>query len=135
MMKLSLVLATIGLAFLLLSAMPGLGAAPAAQPTAAMPAAATATPAAAPEADIAYGKALFSAKGCVTCHHHAALPGSGFGPGSTIPDLTTYRWEADYLRAWLKNPAAVRPDASMPNLGLKQDEIESLIAFLSAGAQ
>jgi cytochrome c2 len=116
-MKLSVVLAAIGLVLLLLSALPG-RAAPAAPVTPA-------------PADAAHGKALFSAKGCVTCHHHAAVAGSGtFGEGN--PDLTTYRWNADYLRTWLKDPAAVKPNTAMPNLGLKSDEIEALIAFLSA---
>ena len=61
------------------------------------------------------------------------FPGSGFGLKAIFPDLTTYRWSADYLRTWLKDPAAVKPGTDMPNLGLKRDEIEALIAFLSAG--
>ena len=131
MTKLSVVLAIIGLVFLLLSALPGqpaISVSPARPATAAPTAGA---PGAASEADIAYGKALFSAKGCATCHRHAAVSSSGFGPEGGIPDLTTYRWSADYLRTWLKDPAAVKPATSMPNLGLKRDEIEALIAFLS----
>jgi cytochrome c2 len=127
MAKLSVVLAVIGLAFLLLSALP-------AQPALSTTLAPTSLPAAAPNASaaqVAYGKALFSAKGCVTCHHHAAVPGSGaFGEGN--PDLTSYRWTAEYLHTWLKDPAALKPNATMPNLDLKLDEIEALIAFLSA---
>jgi len=124
MIKLSLVLAIAGLALLLMSALPG-QAAPAA------PTAVAISVSAAP-AEIAYGKALFSAKGCVSCHHHAAIAGSGtFGEGN--PDLTTNRWSVDYLRTWLQNPVAVKPNTYMPNLGLKRDEIEALIAFLSAG--
>jgi cytochrome c oxidase subunit 2 len=119
MIKLSLVLAIAGLALLLISAMPA-------------PSAAEAPPVAAPD-EIAYGRALFSAKGCATCHHHAAVAGSGaFGEGN--PDLTTFRWSADYLRTWLHDPAAVKPGTYMPNLGLKSDEIEALIAFLSSKA-
>ena len=132
MTKLSVVLAIIGLAFLLLSALPVPPAIPVVQappPTAAPTAAA---PSVASDAEIAYGQALFSAKGCVSCHHHAAVAGSGsFSEGN--PDLTTFRWSADYLRTWLQNPWAVKPATSMPNLGLKHDEIEALIAFLSAG--
>ena len=132
MTKLSVVLAIIGLAFLLLSALPVPPAIPVVQappPTAAPTAAA---PNVASDAEIAYGKALFSAKGCVSCHHHAAVAGSGtFSEGN--PDLSTFRWSADYLRTWLQNPGAVKPATSMPNLGLKHDEIEALIAFLSAG--
>jgi cytochrome c2 len=125
MIKLSAALAVIGLALLLLSALPGRAPAPAAQPIVVAQA-----PTASSQADVAYGKALFSAKGCVTCHHHAAFPGSGLG--GEFPDLTTYRWDADYLRTWLKDPAAVKPNTYMPNLGLNQAEIEALIAFLSA---
>jgi cytochrome c2 len=126
MMKLSVVLAIIGLALLLMSELPGQAA-----PSAPI-AMATSVSAASAPAEIAYGKALFSAKGCVTCHHHAAVAGSGaFGEGN--PDLTTNRWSADYLRTWLQNPAAVKPNTYMPNLGLKRDEIEALIAFLIAG--
>jgi cytochrome c2 len=133
MIKLSIALAVIGLALLLLSAMPGRAAVTTGAPVATAAPAAGA-PATASQADIAYGKALFSAKGCVTCHHHAAVAGSGtFGDGN--PDLTTYRWNADFLRIWLKDPAAVRPNTYMPNLGLKQDEIEALIAFLSTSAR
>ena len=132
MTKLSVVFAIIGLAFLLLSALPVPPAIPVVQappPTAAPTAAA---PSVASDAEIAYGKALFSAKGCVSCHHHAAVAGSGtFSEGN--PDLTTFRWSADYLRTWLKDPVAVKPNTYMPNLGLKRDEIEALIAFLSAG--
>jgi cytochrome c2 len=131
MMKLSFALATIGLALLLLSALPVPSATPAAQapsPTVAP----TAAPGAALQADIGYGRALFSAKGCATCHRHAAVSSSGFGLESGIPDLTTYRWSADYLRTWLKDPTAIKPATDMPNLGLKHDEIEALIAFLSA---
>lgn len=126
MMKLSIVLTVIGLALLLVSALPG-QAAPAV-PTAV----ATSVSTASTPDEIAYGKALFSAKGCVSCHHHAAIAGSGsFSEGN--PDLTKNRWSADYLRTWLQNPVAVRPTTRMPNLGLKRDQIEALIAFLSAG--
>jgi cytochrome c2 len=134
MIKLSIVLALLGLALLLFSVVPrpaATSSAPAARP--ALEPTASAPVAAAP-ADVEYGKALFSAKGCAICHGHAAVPNSGFGPESDIPNLTKYRWEADYLRAWLKNPAAIRANTDMPNLGLKHDEIEALIAFLSAGA-
>ena len=131
MIKLSIALAVIGLALVLLSALPGRALTPVAQPAA--PAASL--PAAPAPANAAYGKALFSAKGCATCHHHDAVPSSGLGPGGEFPDLTTYRWNADYLRTWLKDPSAVKPGTYMPNLELKQDEIEALIVFLSAGAK
>jgi cytochrome c2 len=132
MFKLSFTLAALGLAMLALSAMPG--GAPAAT-TSSSPATATTSSSPATTAalaDVDYGRALFSAKGCITCHRHAAVPGSG-GIGDTeVPNLTNYAANPEFLRTWLKDPQAVRPQTWMPNLGLKQDEIEALIAFLSA---
>lgn len=116
MFKLSLALALAGVALLLFASVPSQRAAPLAP---------------AVRSEAAYGKDLFVAKGCATCHQHAAVAGSGFGEGSDIPALTPYRWDAGYLRTWLKDPAAVKPATQMPNLGLKRDEIEALIAFLA----
>jgi cytochrome c2 len=121
MIKLSLALAAAGLALLVAA-----GAPSQASPT---PPAQGAAPPSMSDAD--YGQALFSAKGCAICHQHAAVAGSGFGPDSDIPALTPYRWTEDYLRTWLKDPAAIKPATQMPNLGLKRDEIEALIAFLA----
>jgi cytochrome c2 len=124
MLKLSFALATLGLALLVLSALPGRAATPGATVAASTPIVAV--------ADAQYGRALFSAKGCATCHHHGAVPGSGQIGGSDVPDLTHYPANAEFLRTWLKDPRAIRPNTWMPNLELKQDEIEALIAFLSA---
>lgn len=80
------------------------------------------------------GKALFSAKGCAQCHHHSAVAGSGKfagAYGATVPDLTTYRRDKEFLRRWLKDPSAVKPGTEMPTLGLSDAEIEALITFLS----
>jgi cytochrome c2 len=82
---------------------------------------------------VARGKALFSAKGCVMCHSHDAVnkgqPVFWSGEAST-PDLTVNQFTAEYLRSWLKDPASIKPNTSMPNLHLKLTEIEALIAFL-----
>jgi cytochrome c2 len=121
MIKLSVTLAALGLTMLALSALPG--RAPAVAPTQSQPAAL---------ANVDYGRALFSAKGCATCHHHAAVAGSGKLGGADVPDLTSYKPNPEFLRTWLKDPQAVRPQTWMPNLELKQDEIEALITFLSA---
>lgn len=125
MMKLSAALGALGLAMLLLSAVPW--------PAPATQAPAPAMPIAAVTGDPAYGKALFSAKGCVSCHFIAGIPGSGTFKGAA-PDLTHYRPNPDFLRQWLRAPSAVRPGTQMPTLGLSESEIESLIAFLSANA-
>lgn len=76
-----------------------------------------------------YGKALFSAKGCTGCHQHdEALSDSMTSSG---PDLTKRRFDPGYLRAWLADPVAIKPDTWMPNLELSADEIDGLIAFLN----
>ena len=82
------------------------------------------------------GKMLFVAKGCFMCHAHSNITRSGeysgaYGAGGA-PTLTPNKWDAAYLRTWLKNPKAVKPTTQMPNLELKDKEIESLVAFLTA---
>ena len=100
-----------------------------------------ATAAPTPTPNPAYlGRALFQAKGCTTCHRHAGLSIArvetrakvdlDLGQALGAPDLTHYWPDADFARRWLRNPAAVRPEAEMPNLGLSDAEIEALLAFL-----
>lgn len=75
------------------------------------------------------GAALFQAKGCPACHRHDALSNTGIST-EIGPDLTGYQPDPDFVRAWLRDPAAIRPDTAMPNLNLSEDEIEALVAFL-----
>jgi cytochrome c2 len=80
-----------------------------------------------------YGRDLFVAKGCVLCHVHDRVG----GPAASLsidygPELSTYRADPDYLHTWLKSPTAIKPETEMPELGLKKDEIEALIAFINA---
>jgi mono/diheme cytochrome c family protein len=86
--------------------------------------------------DAAYGKQLFSAKGCAQCHGHAAILGSGkFSnayPGNA-PDLTARPGDPEYQRAWLRDPKAIKPTTTMPNLLLSDVEIDALVAFLRSG--
>jgi mono/diheme cytochrome c family protein len=86
----------------------------------------------APLADSERGQRLFVAKGCLTCHVHADVEGSGLV--AVGPDLTGRRLPADYLRQFLANPAiAARSGApQMPNLDLKPQEIAALSAFITA---
>jgi cytochrome c551/c552 len=86
----------------------------------------------APLADSERGRRLFVAKGCLTCHVHADVEGSGLV--AVGPDLTGRRLPADYLRQFLANPAiAARSGApQMPNLDLEPQEIAALSAFITA---
>ena len=104
---------------------------------------ATAAPTPTPDpADL--GRALFQAKGCTTCHRHAGLSigrvetrakvDLDLGQALGAPDLTHYRPDAEFVRRWLRDPAAVRPQTEMPNLHLSDEEIEALLAFLQASS-
>jgi len=93
---------------------------------------AKAAPALAPLAE--QGRDLFIAKGCVMCHEHEAVNNlrhnlSGFIVG---PVLTNTSLTPDYLTKWLFKPNALKPNTEMPTLGLKEAEIEALVAFLTA---
>lgn len=85
---------------------------------------------------IALGKALFLSKGCYICHMHAEVYKSGqfqnSYPFGSAPNLTQRGLSAEYLQIWLKDPAAVKPQTTMPNLKLKGSEIRALAAFLTA---
>lgn len=86
------------------------------------------------------GLALFAAKGCTACHRQREALNHGY-PAPTItglaPDLTDLpvRFSPgpgtlNYLRRWLENPRAIKPDTEMPNLGLDDEEIDGLLRFL-----
>jgi mono/diheme cytochrome c family protein len=77
------------------------------------------------------GLRLFAAKGCVGCHRHVEVnpertPFNQF-------DLTGKRFAPEYLVKFLADPS-IKP-AEMPNLNLKQDEIEALAAFINKGGK
>ena len=83
-----------------------------------------------PQSKVDYGRALFVAKGCSACHTYSGITHSI--PGPVIgPDLTNHPADPTFLRQWLHDPASIRPDTRMPNLGLDEAEIEALIDFLT----
>jgi cytochrome c2 len=75
------------------------------------------------------GRRLFVAKGCLTCHLHRDVRGSGTAPMG--PELTTRRLAPEYLQRFLADPSSTGSTNRMPNLNLKQTEIAALIAFLN----
>jgi cytochrome c oxidase subunit 2 len=111
------------------------GAPVAAQASPLAPTAAPPTPTITP-AD--YGRSLFLAKGCASCHRHDGLNVTRVSVASDAalvgiidaPDLTHYQPDPEFVRRWLQNPEAMRPNTIMPNLNLSEDEIEALLAFL-----
>lgn len=78
------------------------------------------------------GQALFVAKGCVTCHVNSRIEDKYIDFRADIgPNLSQYAASPEFLRMWLKDPVAVKPNTQMPNLELSEAEIEALISFLN----
>ena len=78
---------------------------------------------------LAKGAGVYEAQGCSACH---VLRGTGSAAG---PDLTRVgaRRDEAWLKGFIKDPAAVRPDSPMPPYGdLSQDELEALAKYLAA---
>lgn len=78
-----------------------------------------------------YGIALFQAKGCITCHTHAAVEASLTQSLNIGPNLSQFSAAEVYLQDWLADPASIKPGTNMPDLGLTPMEIDALIAFLN----
>jgi cytochrome c2 len=85
-------------------------------------------------AQVEMGRQLFIAKGCITCHYNSrVVERSGHWTIEIgAPDLSNYSSAPEILFIRLKDPAAARSDTKMPNLGLKEAEIEALIAFINS---
>jgi cytochrome c553 len=74
------------------------------------------------------GRQVFLKNGCHGCHTIGAM-GTPIGP-----DLTKMgaRHDAAYLQRWLRDPAAQRPRAHMPQLELTEQDIQTLAAYLAS---
>lgn len=95
--------------------------------------AASNTQAVATLSEIDFGKQLFVAKGCATCHTHAQAKASMHI--DVGPNLTSTQLPRKYLRQFLADPSVKKnwsSAARMPNLELKTGEIDALIAFVKA---
>ena len=78
------------------------------------------------------GERLFVAKGCVSCHVHGAVEGSGWIKAG--PDLTPKRYQAEYLARYLADPSIARTPGNMnimPKLELKPTEIAAITSFIN----
>ena len=80
------------------------------------------------------GRRLLAGDGCVRCHtlkmaDGTVVQGTDDPPSlKHIADKTTREW----MFAWIKDPVAYSPTATMPNFHLKEDEIRDITAFLVA---
>jgi protein SCO1/2 len=95
------------------------------------------------EAAVKKGRSLFQARGCFGCH----TVGKGKLAGPDLAGVTERR-EADWLRKWLKTPdellgsdpiaqAMLKEynNMKMPNLKLKDEEVEALLHYMAAETQ
>lgn len=64
---------------------------------------------------------------CIACH---AVDGRGGRIGPALDGVAT-RFNDDYLRRWLRDPAGLRPGTQMPNLRLTDPQIDELVTYLS----
>jgi len=78
-----------------------------------------------PLADADRGRRLFVAKGCVTCHEQIDVG----------PNLAGKRFDVAYISGFIAAPPSTPSRAGgslMPNLGLQQHEVASLVAYLNS---
>jgi cytochrome c oxidase subunit 2 len=92
----------------------------------------------------AEGQELFQSQQCITCH---AIDGYEAAAGAAAnvrigPNLTHFASrrkfaggifdvdDPEQLAAWLRDPQQVKPGAQMPNLGLSDEQIDALSAYL-----
>jgi hypothetical protein len=81
-----------------------------------------------PFSPVTQGLRLFTSKGCVGCHAHLEVQPERSAVAAKL-DLTGKRFPSDYLRKFLADPNV--KSAEMPNLRLKQEEIELQAAFIN----
>jgi cytochrome c oxidase subunit 2 len=83
------------------------------------------------------GRELFASLACINCHTVRGTTANGiFGPDLThLMSRSTIGAGAaqntpDRLRAWVDDPAALKPGALMPAMKLSRDEVDKLTAYL-----
>ena len=90
--------------------------------------------------DVERGRRLFIAKGCFMCHVNTEVTSA---PSVRVgPDLTGRRYPAEPLAKFLAHPESMQLTQlprtgpwTMPNLGLKEREIASLVAMINSGRE
>src|SRR5262245_16043363 len=83
------------------------------------------------------GRELFSSLACINCHSVRGTPGNGvFGPDLThLMSRSTLGAGAapntrEGLRAWVKDPSAVKAGALMPAMKLDDAQLDQLVGYL-----
>jgi cytochrome c oxidase subunit 2 len=83
------------------------------------------------------GERVFEATACVNCHTVSGTPAIGkFGPDLThLMSRDTIAAGAvpntpETLRLWVKNPDAIKPGSKMPAMGLSDQDLDAVTAYL-----
>ena len=81
-----------------------------------------------------YGRKLLAREGCVRCHLVRQPDGTRMTGTDAPPTLQhiTQKTTREWIYAWIKNPQAYSPTATMPNFGLSDDDARDVTAFLMA---
>jgi cytochrome c2 len=67
---------------------------------------------------------------CQTCHAINKIGGK-MGPELNYPKSVTEYWKTDDLKAFIQNPSNYRNNVKMPTLGIKIDEANEIVKYLS----
>ena len=83
------------------------------------------------------GQRIFESTACVNCHTVSGTPANGtFGPDLThLMSRDTIAAGAasntpENLRLWIRNPDAIKPGSKMPAMGLSDQDVNAVAAFL-----
>jgi len=85
------------------------------------------------------GQTVFDTRGCFMCHSIRGTPAGGrvgpdlthIGSRSTIA-AGTLPMSRGSLAAWIRNPQGIKPGSNMPEGDLAPDELNALVAYLTA---
>src|SRR4051795_2028928 len=86
---------------------------------------------------VSAGQRVFESTACVNCHTVSDTPAKGrFGPDlSHLMSRATIASGAapntsQMLRLWIKNPDAIKPGSKMPAMGLNDQDLDAVTAYL-----
>jgi cytochrome c2 len=77
-------------------------------------------------ADPALGEKIYSAKRCAACH---AIQGKGGKLGPPLSSIASKR-DAQWLKAFLKDPKTINPESKMSPFKGTEEELEALVTYL-----
>jgi len=84
------------------------------------------------------GAQAYAASSCTPCHTIGPVSRGTFGPNLThFASRTTFAGGTventpENVEAWIRNPAALKPGAKMPALGVSEPQVKQLVAYLES---